>query len=568
MPPAGGLVLGDVVLDETCLFAHRNGEQIRFTRSERALLLVLSRNPNRLMQRSQLLDAIALTQVDASDRNVDFLVNRLRAKLGDSARSPRFIATQYGEGYVWIAPRPPDLAPKLDPAQVGALLAIAFVVPPHDKRVADRADILARQMRDMIAGRLGAGESVVVVGREADAATQAARYILKVSLQDSGARLDCTATLREGPSRRIIRAFRLEFGDAATDSLMPEVERVATGIVESLRRNLAEASEGLGTPADQPLEIRMRKASTLLSASNPKWLEKGLELREARAQNPGSADLALQWCLHLFARLVLTNPFTGIDRAERDEIESEIEATVLNCLPLIESNPLLMLAAAKQLYFVDRGHLELAEDLADRAFARTMDSAAALPVLGQLRQARGDFAAALAFFDRGIEMADPDSEFLLHMRVLKCIALLAAGNREALKAAAAFAYEKNPHSPADLSVLIAVLFTPPDQELPPAIVNVLLGAGPEGARNAIAFTYMTSVRHLTSLQARANLMRGILAHMTRLHGMDVIEPFILMGTGGDLTTTRGVRGRTRRTASPAPPLAPPSSASPSIAKDE
>lgn len=530
VPQAGGLVFDDVVLDETCLFAHRNGEQIRFTRSERALLLMLTRNPHRLMQRSQLLDAIAPTQADASDRNVDFLVNRLRTKLGDSVRSPRFIATQYGEGYVWIAAKLPAVAPKPDPTPVSGLLAIAAVVPPRDQYLAECAEAITGQMRDMIAGRLGAGQTVIVLERDEGTATQAARYVLKVSLQDNGARLDCTATLREGASRRIIRAFRLEFGDTARASLAPEVERASIGIVEALQRNLAEASEGLGTPADQPHEIRLRKASALLSASNPEWLEKGLQLRDARAQNPASADIALQWGLHLFARLVLTNPFTGISRDERDEIESEIEATVLDCLPFIETNPLLMLTAAKLLYFVDRGHLELAEDLADRAFARMADSPAALPVLGQLRQARGDFAAAVAFFDRGIEMADPYSAFDLHMRVLKYIALLAAGDREALDVPAAFIHE-SPHSPPDLSVMVTALITPASQQLPEAVTDVLRAAGREGARNAIEYTYMTSVRHLTSLQARANIMQGLVGHMTKLHGKDVVTPFVLVGTG-------------------------------------
>ncbi len=246
MPQIGGLVLGDVVLDDTCLFAHRNGEQIRFTRSERALLLVLSRNPHRLMQRSQLLDAIAPTQAEASDRNVDFLVNRLRTKLGDSARAPRFIATQYGEGYVWIATSMPAVAPRPEPAPASGLLAITALVSPHDKRLAERADIVTGQMRDMIAARLGAGEAVIVLGHEEGAATQATRYVLKVSFQDNGGRLDCTATLRQGPSRRIIRAFRLEFGDATMASLVPEVERVSIGIIEALLLDVSVRAE-LGT---------------------------------------------------------------------------------------------------------------------------------------------------------------------------------------------------------------------------------------------------------------------------------------------------------------------------------
>jgi hypothetical protein len=48
---------------------------------------------------------------------------------------------------------------------------------------------------------------------------------------------------------------------------------------------------------------------------------------------------------------------------------------------------------------------------------------------------------AVILFDRNIEMADPASDFLLHIRVLKCIALLASGDRTALDAANTFAYD-------------------------------------------------------------------------------------------------------------------------------
>ena len=97
MNNAQDLRFGDLVLDETCLFAVRNGRTIQFTRNERALLRALIRNPHRLMRRDRLLDEIA-SESDVSDRNIDFLVNRLRTKLGDSAKSPTYIATRYGEG--------------------------------------------------------------------------------------------------------------------------------------------------------------------------------------------------------------------------------------------------------------------------------------------------------------------------------------------------------------------------------------------------------------------------------------------------------------------------------------
>jgi DNA-binding winged helix-turn-helix (wHTH) protein/tetratricopeptide (TPR) repeat protein len=527
MGKAQDLSFGDLIIDETCLFARRKGKTIQFTRSERALLVAFSRNPHRLMPRGQLLDAIASAESVASDRNIDFLVNRLRAKLGDSAKSPIYIATQYGEGYVWIAA--PSAVTIAAPSQTGltdGYLAIAPAFAGTDRRFSEQASSLAGQMRDIIAAGVGAGQSIVVIDDWRHAAVDQLRYVLQVSFQVHSGRIDCAATLREMPSKHIMRAFRLHLDSADTTSFTSEATRVSHGVIDALRQALTDASTGLGTPADQPLEIRLRKASTLLSSSNPKWLEKGQQLSVAHAQDPSNPDKALQWCLHLFARLVLDSPFSGMSLDDRNDIESEIEATVLACLPAIEANPLLMLAAAKLLYFIDRGHLDLAEDLAERAFARTSDFAAALPVLGQLRQARGNFNEAAILFDRGIEMADPDSEFLLHMRVLKCIALLASGDRMALTAAATFSIGP-PHCPAEIAVLIGLMLAPGDRPLPAALADALAAAGAAGARSAIAMLYFTSARQHVSEHARANVMRGLVAHVTALYGAQAIPAFVL-----------------------------------------
>lgn len=524
------LSFGDLILDETCLFARRNGETIQFTRNERALLLAFSRNPHRLMPRSRLLDEIASPDSDASDRNIDFLVNRLRAKLGDSAKSPKYIATQYGEGYVWIAA--PSAVPVATPLMtpIGGLLAIVPAVAQLGDRVNRQMSTLVDRLRDMIAAGVGAGQEVIVVANTGDAAANRARHLLQVSFQAHDGRLDCAASLREMPSKRIVKVFRLALDAANVASFTSEATRVANGVVACLRQALTDASTGLGTPTDQPLEIRLRKASTLLSSSNPAWLEKGEVLSAARSRDPDNADVALQWCLHLFARLVLDPPFDGMSPEARDVLEGEIEATVLDTLPLVEANPLLMLASAKLLYFINRGHLDLAEDLAERAFARTADFAAALPVLGQLRQARGNFAAAVILFDRGIEMAEDGSEFLLHMQVLKCIALLAAGERAALDAATNFAFD-TPYCPPDIMVLIRLMLASGDRPLPPALTDALMKAGPDGAHSALAMLYLTSARQHVSDVARGNVMRGLLAHVTKLHGEQVIPSFVRAGVG-------------------------------------
>ena len=103
---AGSVKYGAMNFDPNFLFAtDERGATVRFSKAERAILLKFTQNPNTVLPRNRLLDAISGPGSDASDRNIDFIINRLRHKLRDSARKPTYIATQYGEGYVWIAER-------------------------------------------------------------------------------------------------------------------------------------------------------------------------------------------------------------------------------------------------------------------------------------------------------------------------------------------------------------------------------------------------------------------------------------------------------------------------------
>lgn len=87
---------------------HADGALLHFTRQERALLIRLVDNAGRLLPRDVLVAAVSSEGAEpASDRHVDFLINQLRRKLRDDARSPRFIRTQYGEGYTWIGKAAP-----------------------------------------------------------------------------------------------------------------------------------------------------------------------------------------------------------------------------------------------------------------------------------------------------------------------------------------------------------------------------------------------------------------------------------------------------------------------------
>lgn len=81
----------------------RLADVVHFTRAEQCLLGKLLAARGRVVTRGSLLDAVAGLGSDSSDRSIDFLINRLRRKLGDRARRPRYIQSRYGEGYRWIA---------------------------------------------------------------------------------------------------------------------------------------------------------------------------------------------------------------------------------------------------------------------------------------------------------------------------------------------------------------------------------------------------------------------------------------------------------------------------------
>ncbi len=77
--------------------------------AEYKLLRVLLSHPNRVLTRDQLLDLTQGREADPLDRAIDVQISRLRQRLKDDPREPRYIKTMRGEGYVLavaVAPAP------------------------------------------------------------------------------------------------------------------------------------------------------------------------------------------------------------------------------------------------------------------------------------------------------------------------------------------------------------------------------------------------------------------------------------------------------------------------------
>ncbi|MBC7274015.1 MAG: response regulator transcription factor [Streptomyces sp.] len=94
---------GDLAIDRAGLTVALRGEPIALAPSELRLLLTLSRSPGQVFSRQQLLEAVWEHSYHGDARLVDACVKRLRAKMGEPPREPRYIQTVRGFGYRFAA---------------------------------------------------------------------------------------------------------------------------------------------------------------------------------------------------------------------------------------------------------------------------------------------------------------------------------------------------------------------------------------------------------------------------------------------------------------------------------
>ncbi|POR47445.1 winged helix family two component transcriptional regulator [Paraburkholderia eburnea] len=98
------LGFGEWRLDTTARhLLDEEGTLVALSGAEYRLLRVFLDNPQRVLTRDQLLNLTQGRQADAFDRSIDLLVSRLRQRLRDGAREPRYIKTLRNEGYVFSA---------------------------------------------------------------------------------------------------------------------------------------------------------------------------------------------------------------------------------------------------------------------------------------------------------------------------------------------------------------------------------------------------------------------------------------------------------------------------------
>jgi DNA-binding response OmpR family regulator len=99
---AGKLVFDGISIDSDARMVAVDGEDIELTSMEFELLLILARRHGKKLSRDDILGELRGIDAAILTRSVDIMISRLRAKLGDSVKPPRFIQTIWGRGYSFV----------------------------------------------------------------------------------------------------------------------------------------------------------------------------------------------------------------------------------------------------------------------------------------------------------------------------------------------------------------------------------------------------------------------------------------------------------------------------------
>lgn len=96
---SGILRCRDLLLDTGRREVTLNGRAVTLTAAEFDLLAALIKADGRVLTRELLLDALNPHAQEILERSIDVYIRRLRRKLGDDPRQPRYVATVRGAGY-------------------------------------------------------------------------------------------------------------------------------------------------------------------------------------------------------------------------------------------------------------------------------------------------------------------------------------------------------------------------------------------------------------------------------------------------------------------------------------
>ena len=99
---AGKMYFEGLTIDTETRSVFVDEQAVELTSMEYELLLILASRHGRKLSRDDILSELRGIDAAILTRSVDIMISRLRQKLGDSVKPPRFIQTIWGRGYSFI----------------------------------------------------------------------------------------------------------------------------------------------------------------------------------------------------------------------------------------------------------------------------------------------------------------------------------------------------------------------------------------------------------------------------------------------------------------------------------
>lgn len=92
----------DIILDEAQREIIFKNEFLKLTNAEYEILAYLIQNKNRPIDRDEILESVSALSEDSNPKTIDVIIGRIRGKLGENTRTPRYILSVRGIGYKFI----------------------------------------------------------------------------------------------------------------------------------------------------------------------------------------------------------------------------------------------------------------------------------------------------------------------------------------------------------------------------------------------------------------------------------------------------------------------------------
>jgi len=90
---------GSVKIDLKKLFIYKNEKILKINNTEKIILEKMINSPGKIFKREEIVNLIELDK----ERSIDVIITRLRKKIEENPKSPKYLQTIRGEGYVlWI----------------------------------------------------------------------------------------------------------------------------------------------------------------------------------------------------------------------------------------------------------------------------------------------------------------------------------------------------------------------------------------------------------------------------------------------------------------------------------